>query len=234
MTGITEQVRHLRARIAVAAAGAGRRAEDIRLLAVSKGHPPEAVRAARDAGLTDFGENYLNEALPKIAACDRDLSWHFIGRIQSNKTRLIAENFAWAGSVADVRIAERLSAQRPYYGGDLNVLIQVQPAGAAHRDGCPSAGLAALAAAIDGLPRLKLRGLLVIPLAGLGEEALRGEFRRVRGLFDELRRNGHDVDTLSMGMSGDFETAIAEGSTLVRIGTSLFGPRPATPGKGEG
>lgn len=227
MTGITEHLNHLRVRIALAAQGCGRGPADVTLVAVSKGHPSATVQAARAAGLRHFGESYLQEALPKIGASDRDLAWHFIGRLQSNKTRAIARDFTWVQTVTEPRVAERLSGQRPPYGGDLQVLIQIRPAGIAGRSGCPAGEVARLATAVAGLPRLKFRGIMIIPQAGLDAAALRQEYARTRAVFDELQQNGHDIDTLSMGMSDDFELAIAGGSTMVRIGTALFGPRPS-------
>ncbi|MBM4221550.1 MAG: YggS family pyridoxal phosphate-dependent enzyme, partial [Gammaproteobacteria bacterium] len=160
-----------------------------------------------------------------------DMHWHFIGSIQSNKTRDIAASFAWAQTVTTARVAGRLSSQRPHYGAELQVCIQVQPGvgaggGTVPRAGCPRAGVAELAALITTLPRLRLRGLMLIPHADLEPEELRLEFRQARQLFDQLRAGGHALDTLSMGMSEDFELAVEEGSTMVRIGTALFGPRP--------
>lgn len=204
---------------------------------MSKGHPAAAVGEALAAGLRHFGENYLQEALPKIAASNHDAVWHFIGRIQSNKTREIATNFAWAQTVTSARIAERLSAQRHHHGEPLQLCIQLEPvapgtAGEAAneagtpRAGCPHADVPALAAHIAGLPRVQLRGLMLLPNAGLDAEALRMEYRVARELLDDLNARGHELDTLSMGMSDDFEMAIEEGSTMIRIGTALFGARP--------
>jgi uncharacterized pyridoxal phosphate-containing UPF0001 family protein len=242
VTGITDHLAEIRARMAAAASRAaarsGRSDGPVTLVAVSKGHPPGAVQAALEAGLRDFGENYLQEALPKIAATERDAVWHFIGRIQSNKTREIAAGFAWVQTVASARVAERLSAQRPHYGEPLQVCIQLEPfpagrpaegaagaPGGAARGGCPAGDVPALAAVIAGLPRLRLRGLMVLPHAGLDADALRVEYRAARALLDELNARGHALDTLSMGMSDDFEMAIEEGSTMIRIGTALFGKR---------
>lgn len=233
MTGITDHLGEIRRRVAAAAARCGRAASEITILAVSKGHPPEAVRGALAAGLRDFGENYLQEALPKIAAVDRDAVWHFIGRIQANKTRDIAARFAWAQTVTSARVAERLAAQRPHYAEPLEVCIQVRPsagpgdgADSPDRPGCPPADVPALATLIRELPRLRLRGLMVLPHAGLAPADLRAEFASVRELRDRLLGQGFMLDTLSMGMSDDFELAIGEGSTMIRIGTALFGPRP--------
>ena len=231
MTAITDHLGEIRTRITRAATRAGRAAEAISLLAVSKGHELAAIQKAWAAGVTDFGESYLREAVLKIGAGHRDMHWHFIGRIQSNKTRDIAANFAWAQTLTSARSAERLSSQRPHYGAELQVCIQIQPGtgtsgGPAVRAGCPRTEVAALAVLISKLPRLRLRGLMLIPHAELDSEALRMEFRQTRQLFDELIASGHALDTLSMGMSDDFELAIEEGSTMVRIGTALFGPRP--------
>lgn len=224
---ITEKLAALRERITRAATAVKRVPTSVTIVAVSKGHPAGAVQSAHDAGLRDFGENYVQEAVAKITSLNDDLAWHFIGAIQSNKTRAIATHFAWAQTVATAAVAERLSGQRPYYAGDLHVCLQVRPEPETGRAGVAAADLPALAARVAGLPRLKLRGLMFVPHAGLGEDALRVEFRRVRRLFDDLRSMGHDCDTLSMGMSDDLEMAIGEGSTMVRVGTALFGARQA-------
>jgi len=225
---LPENIRVVRNRIAVAAQHAGRSADSVTLLAVSKGHPAEVVAAAADAGLTQFGENYLQEALPKIASlAGRDLTWHFIGRVQANKTAPIAETFAWVHGVDRLRVAERLSAQRPYYAPPLQVCLQVNVAGEAGKAGAAPAELAALAAAVRELPRLRLRGLMCLPPEETDTARQRHWFALVRRAFDEINAAGFGLDTLSMGMSGDLEAAIAEGSTLVRVGTALFGPRPA-------
>ncbi len=214
--------------MAQACAQSGRDPGAVTLVAVSKAQPPEVIRAAQAAGLTDFGESYVQEAVAKITQSHDGMRWHFIGSMQANKTRAVAENFDWAQTVTSLHLAERLSRQRPFHGSALQVCLQVQPEPASGRGGVPAAGLATLAAQVAGLPRLRLRGLMFMPLAGLDEAALRVEFRRVRGLFDALRAAGHDLDTLSMGMSDDLGIAIAEGSTMVRAGTALFGARPAT------
>lgn len=227
---ITDHLAEIRGRMAKAAARAaarsGRDATSIRLVGVTKGHPVAIIREGLAAGLRDFGENYVQEASPKIAAGDRDAVWHFIGRIQSNKTGEIAERFAWAQTVTSARIAARLSAGRPHYGPPLMVCIQLQPGGAADdRAGCPLAEVPALADAIAGMPRLTLRGLMLLPHAGLDADGLRVEYRAARAVLDDLNARGHALDTLSMGMSDDFELAIEEGSTMIRIGTALFGKR---------
>jgi pyridoxal phosphate enzyme (YggS family) len=227
VTAITEHLAQLQRRIAGAASVAGRDPASVTVVAVSKGHPPSAIAAARAAGLTHFGENYLKEALPKLDAAGRDAVWHFIGRIQSNKTRAIAGHFAWAQTLVDRRIAERLSAQRPFHAPPLAVLLQVQPTDAPGRDGCPADEVPALAACVAGLPRLVLRGLMLVPKAGLPVDALQAEYERIARLAAMLRRQGHgELDTLSLGMSDDLEIAIAAGSTMIRVGTALFGPRP--------
>lgn len=229
MTGITNHLAGIRIRVAAAEAAAGRPPGAVTLVGVSKGHPAAAIRGGIQAGLAHFGENYLQEALPKIATVGRDIDWHFIGRIQSNKTREIAENFSWAQTVTSVRIAERLASQRPHYSEPLQVCIQIAPeAGSGERTGCARTGVPALARHIAGLAHLRLRGLMLLPHAGLDSGALRVEYRAARTLLEQLRSEGHALDTLSMGMSDDFELAIAEGSTMIRIGTALFGKRPAT------
>lgn len=225
MTRITEQLARLRARIEAAALAAGRNPADIRLLGVSKRQPVDRVKAAIAAGITELGENYLQDALPRMAACGPGPSWHFIGRIQSNKSRSVAENFSWVQTLDSRRLADRLSAQRPPEAGPLQCLIQVAPRGGEARGGVAPAEVADLAAYLANLPRLTLRGLMVMPLPGQDAAALGAEFAASRHLFKELGSAGYELDTLSMGMSHDLETAVAEGSTLLRIGTDLFGPR---------
>ena len=221
-----ERVQEVRARIAAAAARAGRNVADITLLAVSKAQPADSVRAAAAAGLTDVGESYLNEALDKLEAlAGLALTWHFIGRLQANKTRPIAERFQWVHGLERLHIAERLSAQRPVHAPPLNVCIQVNLAGEASKAGVAPAQLAQLAEALGALPRLRLRGLMCIPPAERDPERQRAWFARLRELREALNAHGAGLDTLSMGMSEDFESAILEGATVVRIGTALFGPR---------
>jgi len=227
VTRITEQLVCLQRRIDSAAQSAGRDPKTVRILAVSKKQPIEALMAARAAGLRHFGENYLQEALDKIRAVDGDTVWHFIGPIQSNKTRPIAENFDWVHTVTSHRIAERLSAQRPVDHPDLHVCIQLRPHGTDERNGITEDDLPDLAAVIAGAPKLKFRGLMTIPLPDCGAAATRSEFARARRLLEELSLAGYAVDTLSMGMSADLEAAIMEGSTCIRIGTDLFGSREA-------
>lgn len=196
------------------------------LLAVSKTKPAEAVREAHAAGLRDFGENYLQEALAKQAAlADLDLTWHFIGPIQSNKTRAIAEHFDWVHSVDRLKVAERLAEQRPADLGPLNICLQVNISGEASKAGCAPADVPALAKAVAALPGLRLRGLMAIPQPSADPAEQNAVFAQVRALNEAL---GLGLDTLSMGMSEDLEAAIAQGATWVRIGTALFGARDYT------
>ncbi len=225
---LSECIRAVRERIAGAAAAAGRSAQSVTLLAVSKAQPPAMLRAAAACGIADFGESYLQEALGKLAALqDLPLTWHFVGRLQANKTRPVAASFAWVHAVDRLRLAERLSAQRPLQAAPLNVCLQVNLAGETTKGGVSAAELPALAAAVAPLPRIRLRGLMCIPPEETDPERQRAWFRRLRQLFVALNDAGAGLDTLSMGMSGDFEAAILEGATLVRIGTALFGSRPA-------
>jgi len=220
------RLRAVRGRIARAAAEAGRDSADIRLLAVSKTFDAAAVRDMAACGQREFGENYLQEALEKQAQLrDVPLVWHFIGPIQSNKTRPIAESFSWVHSVDRLKVAERLSAQRPAGLPPLQVCIEVNVSGEASKGGVSAAELPALAAAVAALPNLQLRGLMAIPAPAPQVTTQRAAFRQVRELFDALRARGYGLDTLSMGMSGDLEAAILEGATIVRVGTALFGER---------
>jgi PLP dependent protein len=220
-------VREVRARMARAAAAAGRSAHSVTLLAVGKAQPAELLAAAADCDVRDFGESYLQEAQGKIAALQgRRLTWHFIGRIQANKTRAVAESFAWVHALDRVKVAERLAAQRPPHAAPLNVCLQVNVAGEASKGGVAAAELPALAAGVRRLPQLALRGLMCIPPEETEPARQRYWFARLRVLRDELNAGGHSLDTLSMGMSADFESAILEGATIVRLGTILFGARP--------
>ena len=213
-------------RLAHAALAYNRNPRDITLLAVSKTYDHTAVCAAARTGQRDFGENYLQEALEKQKAiANPDLVWHFIGPIQGNKTRGIAENFAWAHGVDRLRIAERLSAQRPDSMPPLNLCLEVNVSGEASKSGALPDTLVELAEQVAALPRLRLRGLMAIPAPTSDPVQQRSAFCQVRSLFNTLNACGLDLDTLSMGMSGDFESAIAEGSTMVRIGTAIFGAR---------
>ena len=223
MSTIADNIGLVSQRIRAAADAVQRDANSIHLLAVSKTKPAQAVREAYAAGMHDFGENYLQEALGKQAQLsDLPLSWHFIGPIQSNKTRAIAENFAWVHSVDRLKIAQRLSEQRPADLPPLNICIQVNVSGEASKSGCTPADLPALAHAINALPRLKLRGLMAIPEPTEDRTAQDAAFAAVRDLQNSLNL---PLDTLSMGMSHDLESAIAQGATWVRIGTALFGAR---------
>lgn len=223
MSTIAENIAKVGARIREAAQASQRNLQDIGLLAVSKTKPADAVREAHAAGLRDFGENYLQEALEKQAALsDLPLIWHFIGPIQSNKTRPIAEHFDWVHSVDRLKIAQRLSDQRPAHLPALNICLQVNVSLEASKSGCSPEELPELARAISALPNLRLRGLMAIPEATDDIAAQHTAFARLRQLRDDLALN---LDTLSMGMSHDLEAAIAEGATWVRIGTALFGAR---------
>lgn len=220
----------LRQQIAAAAHAAGRDVSSITLLAVSKGQPVARLKAALSLGLTQFGENYLDEALPKIGALEGTAAeWHFIGHLQGNKTRAVAENFAWVHGIDRLRIAQRLSDQRPHHAPPLNVCVQVNIAGEATKSGvAPNAALPLLRE-VAKLPRLRLRGLMCMLPFDLPEAGQHRYFAALRGLMESANAEGvasSTLDTLSMGMSGDLAAAVAEGSTLLRIGTALFGPRP--------
>jgi pyridoxal phosphate enzyme (YggS family) len=220
-------VREVRERMARAAAAAGRSAQSVTLLAVGKAQPAELLAAAADCGVTDFGESYLQEALAKIAALrTRALTWHFIGRIQANKTRPIAESFSWVHALDRAKVAERLAAQRPPEAPPLNVCLEVNIGGEPGKGGIVPAELPDLAAHVARLPPLTLRGLMCIPPQEAEPARQRAWFARLRGLRDDLNAAGYSLDTLSMGMSADFEAAIREGATIVRLGTVLFGARP--------
>jgi pyridoxal phosphate enzyme (YggS family) len=227
MSTIADNTALVQTRIHAAALAAQRDANSVHLLAVSKTKPAEALREAYAAGIRDFGENYLQEALGKqLELADLPLSWHFIGPIQSNKTRAIAENFAWVHSVDRLKIAQRLSEQRPAELPPLNICIQVNVSGEASKSGCTPADLPALASAISALPRLKLRGLMAIPEPTEDRAEQDAAFAVVRDLNNSLQASLNlPLDALSMGMSHDLESAIAQGATWVRIGTALFGAR---------
>jgi PLP dependent protein len=243
-------------RIAAAAAAAGRDAEGIQLIAVSKAFPPQAIRAAAICGQRAFGENYAQEAVDKIAALGSwsieartepilggssvtnpgavpteqprclDLEWHFIGPIQSNKTKLLAEHFHWIQSVDRAKVAQRLSDQRPLQLPPLQVCIQVNVSGEASKSGVDPSDLVELAQQVEVLPRLRLRGLMTVPEANPDAGVVRGQFRLLRELWHALAARGFVLDTLSMGMSDDLDLAIAEGATMVRVGRAIFGDRP--------
>jgi len=223
---LPEQVRAVRERAASAVARAGRSVDCVTILPVGKGQPAAALRAAAALGFTQFGESYVQEALAKRAELrDLPLTWHFIGRLQANKTRPVAENFAWVHAVERLKIAQRLSEQRPYHAPALNVCLQVNIGGEESKGGAGPDELPGLAAAVAGLPRLRLRGLMCLPPQETDPGRQRHWFAALRALRDSLNQRGAALDTLSMGMSGDFESAILEGATLVRVGTALFGPR---------
>jgi len=226
---VRENLETLRARMVRACRAAARDADAVRLLAVSKTFPAAAVAEAHAAGQTAFGENYVQEGVEKIAAlADLPLEWHYIGPIQSNKTRPIAEHFAWVHAVDRLKIAERLSAQRPANMPDLQVCLQVNVSAETSKSGIESAAILNLARQVARLPHLKLRGLMAIPAPAAGLAAQRAPFRELRLLQEQLNAAGLDCDTLSMGMSADLEAAIMEGATMVRIGTAIFGPRTTT------
>jgi pyridoxal phosphate enzyme (YggS family) len=228
MSVIAANLQAVRQRIAAAAQQGGRQPGDIALLAVSKTVSPELIRAAYAAGQLAFGENYVQEGVDKIAALAdlrSHLQWHFIGPLQSNKTRLVAEHFDWVHAIDRLKIAERLSAQRPAGMAALQVCIQVNISGEASKSGIAPAQVPALAHAVAALPGLRLRGLMAIPEPEHDAAAQRRPFAAMRAMLETLRADGLDLDTLSMGMSGDMDAAIAEGATLVRIGTAIFGAR---------
>jgi PLP dependent protein len=225
VTEITEYLADIVERVARATQRASRANSSVTIVAVSKQQPPSAIAAAHRAGLDHFGESYLQEALPKIdALADLGLTWHFVGKLQTNKTRPIAERFAWVHTVDRLRIAERLNEQRPASAAPLNVLIQVNQGDEPQKGGVPPSEVAELARAIAQLPRLSLRGLMTLPPQH-GEPA--HWFTELAALRARLAVDGIALDTLSMGMSADFEEAIAAGATLVRIGTAIFGARGA-------
>ncbi len=226
MDKLQNSLQGVKSRIARAARDAGRDPRDILLVAVSKTFPAAAVAEACAAGQRDFGENYVQEALDKINALTHlPIVWHFIGPIQSNKTRIIAEHFHWVHSVDRLKIAERLSAQRPAGAAPLNVCLQVNVSGESSKSGCAPQEVAELAVAIARLPRLALRGLMAVPEPSEDPALQRARFDALAALIEPLRRAGLPLDTLSMGMSGDLEQAIAAGATIVRVGTAIFGSR---------
>jgi hypothetical protein len=226
MSAIASNLQAVRARIADAAKAAGRSPESVSLLAVSKTWPLASVLEAFDAGQHAFGENYVQEGVEKAeASSGHSLIWHFIGPLQSNKTRPVAEHFAWVHSIERLKIAERLSAQRPDHLPPLQVCVQVNVSGEASKSGCEPAEALELCRAIAALPNLRLRGLMAIPEPSDDPAAQRAPFRQLRELLEQIRATGLPLDTLSMGMSHDLEAAVAEGATIVRIGTAIFGER---------
>jgi pyridoxal phosphate enzyme (YggS family) len=230
MTSVTLQLRQVQGRITRACSAAQRNVDSVTLLAVSKTFGTDAVREAFDAGQRQFGENYVQEALDKIAALADlrpQLVWHLIGPLQSNKTRPVAEAFDWVQSVDRLKIAQRLSEQRPAHLAPLQVCLQVNISGEASKSGLLPAELLAVALAVAALPRLRLRGLMAIPEPAADLAAQRAPHRALRGLLATLNAAGLQLDTLSMGMSADLEAAVSEGATLVRVGTAIFGGRAA-------
>ena len=227
MSTIAENIAKVGARIREAAQASGRDYSEVGLLAVSKTKPAAAIREAAECGLRDFGENYLQEALQKqLELADLPLTWHFIGPIQSNKTRALAEHFAWVHSVDRLKIAERLSEQRPEHLPPLNICLQVNISDEDSKSGCAIEQVPELAQAIARLPNLRLRGLMAIPAPSNDAQQQQLAFARLRELQVSLQLG---LDTLSMGMSDDLEAAIAQGSTWVRIGSALFGARDYRP-----
>lgn len=230
MTNLVHSINQVRSRLDNAAQSVGRDPTTITLVAVSKTRPTSDIRAAFGAGVTDFGENYLQEALGKIETlADLPVRWHFIGPIQSNKTRAIAEHFHWVHSVDRLKVAERLSVQRPEHLGPLDICLQVNIDGEPSKSGVSPEDLPALADAVAALPHLRLRGLMAIPSPVDDHSAQRTPFFNLARLLATLRTRSPALaamDTLSMGMSDDLEAAVAEGATLVRIGSALFGARP--------
>jgi pyridoxal phosphate enzyme (YggS family) len=226
-TSVSANLVKVRKRIELACEAVGRAPDAVKLLAVSKTMPAQAVRDAFAAGQLAFGENYIQEGVDKIASLvDLPIEWHCIGPIQSNKTKLVAENFAWVHSIDRLKIAERLSAQRPAHLPPLQVCLQVNVDGGSNKSGVAPAELLALAQAVAKLPHLQLRGIMTIPEPTETEAATRAVHHQAKSLFDNLKAAGLTVDTLSMGMTGDLEAAVAEGSTCVRVGTAIFGARP--------
>jgi PLP dependent protein len=229
--GLAGNLARVRARISATAAQCGRSVDQITLVGATKGQAAPVLAAALAAGLHDFGESYVQDALPKMAALAQGPApvWHFIGALQGNKTRAVAENFAWVHGVDRLRIAERLSEQRPYHAPALNVCLQVHIGGEGSKGGADPALVPDLVRDIARLPRLKLRGLMCLPPPEDDPVRQRQWLHQLRQLFESVNADGAGLDTLSMGMSNDLEAAILEGATVVRIGTALFGPRVAPP-----
>ena len=227
MTTIFNNVQDVQGRMEAALAAAGRPRDAARLLAVSKTWPAATLRTAWAAGLRHFGENYVQEAVTKITElADLAIEWHFIGPLQSNKTREVAENFAWVHSVDRLKIAQRLAEQRPAHRPALQVCLQVNVSGETSKSGLSPEELPALARAVVRLPGLQLRGLMAIPEATEDQHLLRSRFALLRNLLEQLNAEGMSLDTLSMGMSHDYPLAIAEGATWIRVGSAIFGQRP--------
>jgi len=223
---LPDRIQAVRERMRRAVERAGRDVDSVTLLAITKAHSVETIRAAAACGLEHFGESYVKEALPKIETLEGlELTWHFVGQLQANKTRPVAEHFAWVHGVDRLRIAERLSEQRPFHAPPLNVCLQVNVGDESTKAGVAPAELPALAEAVALLPRLAVRGLMCIPPPEEDEARQRQWFAETARLMRHLHVPGTTLDTLSMGMSADFEIAIEEGATIVRVGTALFGPR---------
>lgn len=226
MSRIAHNLANITERMRLAASQCGRNCDEIQLLAVSKSHSVDEIRAAYAAGITCFGESYLQEAVPKMSALKNlPLEWHFIGPIQSNKTRAIAEHFNWVHSVDRLKIATRLNEQRPVNMPALNICIQVNISVEASKSGILKDAVRDFARQLIDLPRLKLRGLMAIPERTDNVQQTRDMFAQMHDMLNDLNRSGFQLDTLSMGMSDDLEAAIMEGATIIRVGTGLFGPR---------
>lgn len=226
MSKIAQNLANISQRIKIAAKAVGRDPRRIKILAVSKTHSAEKIREAYAAGLTRFGESYVQEAIPKIQILnDLPLEWHFIGPIQSNKTRDIAEHFDWVHSIDRLKIASRLNEQRPKGLKPLNICVQINISMESSKSGIVQQALQDFAAQLKTLRRLKLRGLMAIPQKTADQQQQQALFAELRRLFDDLNQQGYQLDTLSMGMTDDLEAAVMEGSTLLRIGTGLFGAR---------
>lgn len=222
----SERLELIHRRIESACASAGRLSPEVKLLVVSKRHPAEKIEIFNQLGVQSFGENQLQEAISKQQALEHlDVEWHFIGAIQSNKTRAVAEHFQWVQSVDRERILRRLDSQRPPQAGPLNICLQVNIDNEPQKGGVSAEEIPDLAAIASTMTNVKLRGLMAIPKYSKEVSEQRDSFRRVRELFEQLKTAGYDIDTLSMGMSTDLEAAISEGSTMVRVGTDLFGAR---------
>ncbi|EAR62878.1 YggS family pyridoxal phosphate-dependent enzyme [Neptuniibacter caesariensis] len=227
MSSIAKNLEKVRQQIADTAVQSNRQSNEITLLAVSKTRPADDLRSAYEEGQRHFGENYLQESLEKIQSLsDLDICWHFIGPLQSNKTRTVAENFDWMHTVDRLKIAQRLSAQRPEQLAPLNICIQVNISNEDSKSGCSPEQVAELADQISQLPNISLRGLMAIPKASSDPKEQAEAFQKMRLLQLELQQSHPQLDTLSMGMSGDMNEAISAGSTIVRVGTAIFGPRP--------
>ena len=235
MTTVTQNLMKISQRIQLACNNCGRDPAEVNLLAVSKKHPADAIRVAFQAGQKAFGENFLQEAIGKQRQLQNlDIEWHFIGHIQSNKTREIATCFDWVHSIDRLKVAKKLSGHRPPEKPDLSICLQVALTDESGKSGVQPDNLAALANQIAALPRLRLRGLMCIPPPSENPTRQRHWFARLASLQIELNQQGLNLDTLSMGMSNDLEAAIVEGSTLVRLGTAVFGPRPTDIGRPTG